>query len=436
MMLKPLFWQSLSKAQKKTVLQRSQATLPQELTQQVLGLIKQVKKEGDKALFALTRQFDKVSLNTLAVSENEFEAAIDQMDAQLRQAFERVIAQLIAFHEKQRISNYAVETGAGIVCEQRVVPIQRVGLYVPAGSAPLVSTVLMLGVPSSLANCPLRILCTPPNQQGKIDPNILLAARLCGIEKIFKLGGAQAIAAMAYGTETIPKVDKIFGPGNAWVTLAKMLVSLDPEGAQLDLPAGPSEVMVLADDEANPEFVAADLLSQAEHGEDSQVVLVCQSEAFATAVNQALRLQLKTLARAKIATKALEIALCLIVKNPNEAISIANDYAPEHLILQLANPRFYLPFIYTAGSLFLGPYSPESVGDYASGTNHVLPTAGFARACSGLTLKDFTRTLTVQELSKEGLACLAETIRRLTDIEGLDAHQKAIDLRLGLAGVE
>lgn len=429
-MFKPLLWKRLSNDQKKVMLQRPSAALSQELTQKVSDLIKKVQLQGDEALFSLTQQFDKVDLSTLTVTQEEFDAAMNQMQPQAIQSFERVISQLTAFHQPQKISNYIVETSPGIVCERIVVPIQRVGLYVPAGSAPLVSTVLMLGVPSRLAACPLRILCAPPNQEGKIDPYILVAARLCGIENIFKVGGAQAIAAMAYGTESIPQVDKIFGPGNRWVTLAKMLVSLDPQGAQLDMPAGPSEVMVIADDEANPAYVAADLLSQAEHGDDSQVILVCMSEAFAMAVNQQLKIQLDTLSRANRAAQSLQISLCIVVENQNDAITIANDYAPEHLILQLDNPRLYLPLIFTAGSLFLGSYSPESVGDYASGTNHVLPTAGFARSYSGLSLRDFTRTMSVQELTQEGLASIAETIRTLTDIEGLDAHQKAIDIRL------
>jgi histidinol dehydrogenase len=429
-MLKPLLWNSVLDEQKKVLLQRPCTSLPEELNREVCNLIKKVQTHGDEALYLLTQQFDKVDLSTLRVTQKELDAAMNQMQPQAIQAFERVISQLTAFHQQQKISNYSVETSPGIVCERVVVPIQRVGLYVPAGSAPLVSTVLMLGVPSRMAACPLRVLCAPPNQTGTIDPYILVAARLCGIEDVFKVGGAQAIAAMAYGTESVPKVDKIFGPGNRWVTLAKMLVSLDPDGAQLDLPAGPSEVMVIADDKANPQFVAADLLSQAEHGEDSQVVLVCMSEAFAIAVNQQLEIQINALSRADIAVQSLKVSICIVVENPNDAITIANEYAPEHLILQLDNPRLYLPLILTAGSIFLGAYSPESVGDYASGTNHVLPTAGFSRSCSGLSLMDFMRTMSVQELTQEGLRSIAETIRTLTDIEGLDAHQKAIDIRL------
>lgn len=435
-MLKPLLWNTLSNDQKKALLQRPNTLLPQELTNEVRSLIKKVQLLGDEALFSLTQQFDKVELSTLRVTQEEFDAAMNQIQPQAIQAFERVIAQLTAFHQEQKISNYSVETSPGIVCERVVVPIQRVGLYVPAGSAPLVSTVFMLGVPSLMAVCPLRVLCAPPNRTGTIDPYILVAAYLCGIKDVFKVGGAQAIAAMAYGTESIPKVDKIFGPGNRWVTMAKMLVSLDSNGAQLDMPAGPSEVMVIADEAANPAFVASDLLSQAEHGEDSQVFLICKSEAFASAVNRQLETQLQSLSRAHIATQSLRQSFCVVIENETDAITLANAYAPEHLILQLANPRKYLSAIYAAGSIFLGPYSPESVGDYASGTNHVLPTAGFARSCSGLSLKDFMRTMSVQELTREGLSSIAETIRVLTDIEGLDAHQKAIDIRLQAVGGE
>lgn len=435
-MLKPLLWNTLSSDQKKALLQRPNTLLPQEFTNEVRSLIKKVQLLGDEALFSLTQQFDKVDLSSLRVTQEEFDAAMNQIQPQTIQAFERVISQLTAFHQQQTISNYSLETSPGIICERRVVPIQRVGLYVPAGSAPLVSTVLMLGVPSLMATCPLRVLCAPPNRTGTIDPYLLVAASLCGIKDVFKVGGAQAIAAMAYGTESIPKVDKIFGPGNRWVTMAKMLVSLDPNGAQLDIPAGPSEVMVIADEAANPAFVASDLLSQAEHGEDSQVFLICKSEAFARAVNRQLETQLQSLSRAHIATQSLRQSFCVVIENETDAITLANAYAPEHLILQLANPRKYLSAIYAAGSIFLGPYSPESVGDYASGTNHVLPTAGFARSCSGLSLKDFMRTMSVQELTREGLSSIAETIRMLTDIEGLDAHQKAIDIRLQAVGGE
>lgn len=433
-MLKPLLWSSLSEAQKKALLQRPGTLSPETFTKDVRDLIKKVQLRGDESLFALTQQFDNVTLSTLRVTQEEFDAAMNQVQPQVIRAFEQAITLLTAFHQQQKPAGYRMETSPGIVCERVVVPIQRVGLYVPAGSAPLVSTVLMLGVPSRMAACPLRVLCAPPDQTGAINPYILVAAYLCGIHDVFKVGGAQAIAAMAYGTESIPKVDKIFGPGNRWVTMAKMLVSLDPDGAQLDMPAGPSEVMVIADDAANPAFVAADLLSQAEHGEDSQVFLICKSEAFAMAVNRQIDIQLQTLSRARIATGSLRRSVCVVMEDEADAIALANAYAPEHLILQLSKPRQYVSAIYAAGSLFLGPYSPESAGDYASGTNHVLPTAGFARACSGLSVQDFMRTMSVQELTKDGLSSIAETIRVLTGIEGLDAHQNAMDIRLQAVG--
>jgi histidinol dehydrogenase len=289
----------------------------------------------------------------------------------------------------------------------------------------------MLGVPAKIANCPTRIMCSPPRQEGGIDPNILVAAQLCGIEKIYKLGGAQAIAAMAYGTETIPKVDKIFGPGNSWVTQAKILVSQDAAGAIYDLPAGSSEVMVIADSSANPEFIAADLLSQAEHGGDSQVMLVCTDIDVSNKVSEAIERQIKVLSRRTIAEQALKNSCLIIVDNVIDAVGIANEYAPEHLIMQVEEPRRYLEKIQNAGSVFLGPWSPESAGDYASGTNHVLPTYGFAKNLSGLSVRDFMKTITIQELTRGGLTDIADTIRRLTTIEGLGAHKNAVDIRLG-----
>lgn len=430
-MLKPVSWKSLSETQKKALLQRPNVQEARSLKKAVKAIITQVQQQGDEALFSLTSQLDKVDLTALVVSETEMLAAMNQIPNQVIEAFEQVITRLNAFHQQQITPNYRVETMPGIVCERLVRPIGRIGMYVPAGNAPLVSTVFMLGVPSRLAQCPERVLCAPPNRQtGQINPYILAAARLCGIDQIVKVGGAQAIAAMAYGSESVPKVDKIFGPGNRWVTMAKMLVSLDPKGAQIDMPAGPSEVLVIADDKANPAFVASDLLSQAEHGEDSQVVLICMSQAFAEEVNKALMTQITSLGRAAIAVQSLKQGVCIVVDDACDAYCITNQYAPEHLMIQMENPRPYLSLIDSAGSIFLGKWSPESVGDYASGTNHVLPTAGFARSCSGLSLRDFMRTMSVQELTREGLASLAETIRILTGIEGLDAHQKAIDIRL------
>ncbi|KTD22563.1 histidinol dehydrogenase [Legionella londiniensis] len=434
-MFKPVSWNALSRAQQDSLLKRPVQRQEHDFTCRVQRVINEVRKTGDKAIRSFTKQFDKVDIENLKVREAEFDAAMRQVPSSAIEAFAHVVKHLTAFHRQQRLPDYAIETSPGILCEQAARPIQRVGLYVPAGSAPLVSTVLMLGVPSQLAGCPLRILCSPPDNAGNIDPNILVAARLSGIDTIFKVGGAQAIAAMAYGTESVPKVDKIFGPGNRWVTTAKMLVSLDPNGALLDMPAGPSEVLVVADDRANPSVVAADLLSQAEHGEDSQVLLICISQDFAQKVLREIDNQLKSLSRAAVARQSLQNSILIVVDGVVEAIAIANQYAPEHLILQIADPREYLPEIHSAGSVFLGDWTPESAGDYASGTNHVLPTYGFARSCSGLSVRDFIKTVTVQELTRDGLVSIAETIRILTGIEGLDAHQHAIDIRLQSTGV-
>ncbi|HSW70992.1 MAG TPA: histidinol dehydrogenase [Gammaproteobacteria bacterium] len=430
MMLKPMSWNDLSKEQKKELLRRPSQSQSQALKDKVVEIIENVQRLGDKALLTYTKQFDQIDLQSLRVSQFEFDEAMNQVSPVMAKAFEKIIKQLTLFHQEQMPKNYVVETSPGIICEQMVTPIQRIGMYVPAGTAPLVSTVFMLGVPSLLAGCPLRAMSAPPNPAGKVDPHLLVAAQYCGIKDFFKIGGAQAIAAMAYGTESVPKVDKIFGPGNSWVTMAKMLVSLDPKGARLDMPAGPSEVLVIADESADPAFVAADLLSQAEHGEDSQATLICMSKNFAERVNAMLVAQLKNLSRADIAVQALKESLCFVVQGDAQAIEISNEYAPEHLILQVKEPRKYLQDLHSAGSIFLGSWSPESVGDYASGTNHVLPTGGFAKSYSGLSVRDFVKTVTVQELTQEGLASIAETVRVLTQIEGLDAHQKAIDIRL------
>jgi histidinol dehydrogenase len=337
---------------------------------------------------------------------------------------------LHTFHAAQRPLDLHLATTPGIVCEKTTRPIGRVGLYVPGGSAPLPSTALMLGVPSQLAGNPVRVLCTPPDRNGAINPWILCAARLCGLTEVYKVGGAQAVAALAYGTASVPKCDKLFGPGNAYVTEAKLQVARDAAGAAFDLPAGPSEVLVIADNRANPAFVAADLLAQAEHGPDSQVVLVAFSKKCAARVSAALARQLATLPRAAIARRALEHSRVFLAASRAEAVAIANAYAPEHLILQVAHPRGLLADITAAGSVFLGDWTPESLGDYASGTNHVLPTYGWARACSGLGLADFQRTMTVQTANQAGLRKLGPVVERLALAEGLAAHQRAVKIRL------
>ena len=374
----------------------------------------------------------------MRVSDAEFAAAEKSLSAIDRAALRTAYRNLRRFHAAQRPSPIRVETTPGVVCEKISRPIGRVGLYVPGGSASLFSTALMLGVPSQLAaraergrkGNPTRVLCTPPGRDGRVSPWILCAARLCGITEVFKVGGAQAVAALAYGTASIPKCDKIFGPGNGFVTEAKLQVSRDAAGAAIDLPAGPSEVMVVADNAADPAFVAADLLSQAEHGAESQVMLVAFSRKFAGRVQAALARQLADLPRAALARRALAGSRCFIAADLPEAAAIANAYAPEHLILQVAQPRALLARVTTAGSVFLGAWTPESLGDYASGTNHVLPTYGWARACSGLGLADFLRSMTVQTATPRGLRKLGPVVERLARAENLVAHQRAVRVRL------
>ena len=394
------------------------------------SIVAAVRREGDAALCRLTRKFDRVTLRSLRVSEAEFATAEKSLARADLVALRTAYRNIRTFHRAQRTTPIRTETTTGVVCEKVIRPIGRIGLYVPGGSAPLPSTALMLGVPSQLAGNPVRVLCTPPDRNGHINPWILCAARFCGITDIYKVGGAQAIAAMAYGTASIPKCDKLFGPGNAFVTEAKQQIARDADGAAIDLPAGPSEVLVIADNRANPSFVAADLLSQAEHGPDSQVVLVAFSGKFAGRVLAALARQLSTLPRAAIARRALTKSRILIAASRAEAGAIANAYAPEHLILQVVKPRALLAGVTTAGSVFLGDLTPESLGDYASGTNHVLPTYGWARAYSGLGLADFQRTMTVQAASRAGLQKLGPVVERLALAEGLAAHQRAVRLRL------
>ncbi|MDI1337106.1 MAG: histidinol dehydrogenase [Lacunisphaera sp.] len=425
-----LVWKNLSASRRAAALQRPAQAAQPSVAAAVRAIIAAVRRDGDAALRRLTRKFDGVDLRALRVTEAEFAAADKALGRADKAALRTAYLNIHTFHAAQRLPDLRIETAPGIVCEKITRPIGRVGLYVPGGSAPLPSTALMLGVPSQLAGNPVRVLCTPPDKSGRINPWILCAARLCGISEVYKLGGAQAIAALAFGTARVPKCDKLFGPGNAFVTEAKLQVSRDAGGAAFDLPAGPSELLVIADNRANPAFVAADLLSQAEHGPDSQVVLVAFSKKFAARVLQALTKQLATLPRATIARCALERSRIFLATSRDEAVEIANRYAPEHLILQVANPRGLLTAITTAGSVFLGDLTPESLGDYASGTNHVLPTYGWARACSGLGLADFQRTLTVQTAGAAGLQNLGPVVERLALAEGLAAHQRAVRVRL------
>lgn len=428
--MKPLVWKSLSAAARRAALERP-AQQAQARTAAIVGrIIAEVCRGGDAALRRLTAKLDGARLSSLRVSAAEFAAAEEALTPADRAALRRAYRNLRAFHLAQHARPVRVETMAGVVCEKVTRPIGRVGLYVPGGSAPLFSTALMLGVPSQIAGAPVRVLCTPPGRDGRISPWILGAARLCGITAVFKLGGAQAIAALAYGTESVPKCDKLFGPGNSFVTAAKLQVSRDAAGAAIDLPAGPSEVMVIADGTTDPAFVAADLLSQAEHGPDSQVVLVAFSARFAARVQVELDAQLAVLPRGAIATRALAKSRVILAASPAGAVEIANRYAPEHLILQVRKPRDLLPAITTAGSVFVGAWTPESLGDYASGTNHVLPTYGWARACSGLGLADFQRTMTVQEATPAGLRRLGPVVERLAAAENLIAHRRAVTVRL------
>jgi histidinol dehydrogenase len=429
-MLVNIVWKNLNKNEQSAILKRPLQKSKEGLNSIVRDIIKSVREQGDLACKQFTQKFDGVNIENLLVTTEEVEEARKRVNNKSIMAMKKVINQISQYHLPQKINNYTVETAPGVVCKNITRPIQRVGLYIPGGTAPLVSTTLMLGVPSNIAGCPLRILCSPPGSDGSIDPNILMAAELCGIKQIFKLGGAQAIAAMSYGTESIPKVDKIFGPGNSFVTQAKILVAQEEGGAMYDLPAGPSEVMVIADDGANPDFIAADLLAQAEHGSDSQVILVCTDAGIGEKVSAAIEVQINNLSRKSIIQSALQNSCIIVVEEMRDAIEIVNRYAPEHLILQVDQSEKYLEQIQSVGSIFLGSWSPVTAGDYASGTTHVLPTAGCANQLSGLSVRDFMKTISVQRLTKSGLAGISDEITVLSGIEGLDAHQQAVQIRL------
>lgn len=425
-----LNWSSLSTAERRQALRRPVQQDTAALQDRVRDIVRDVRERGDSSLLELTRRFDGVALQSIEVNTAEFAAAETAINAQQRQAIDRAIANVRRFHEAQIGAPLRVETAPGVVCERQFRPIDAVGLYVPAGVAPLPSAAIMLAVPARIAGCPTRIMCTPPRRDGTADPAVLTVANLCGVRRVFKLGGAQAIAALAYGTESVPKVDKVFGPGNAWVTAAKMQVANDPEGAALDLPAGPSEVLVVADATARAEFVAADLLAQAEHSADAQVVFVTTSRALAEAAAAEVETQMRKLGRIETLRKSIEHARLFVVDTLDAAIELSNAYAPEHLILQVANARDWLPKVRNAGSVFLGAWTPETMGDYCSGTNHVLPTYGFAKAYSGLSLDDFLKRMTVQELTSDGLRELGPTAITLAALEGLDAHANAVRVRL------
>lgn len=398
------------------------------ITGRVREILDAVRTQGDEALRRLALEIDGVTLTSLAVTPEEIAEASAQVSEELKQAIDVAIENIERFHTAQRMEPVDVVTSPGVRCVQRAVPIQRVGLYVPGGSAPLFSTVLMLAVPARVAGCAETVLCTPTDRQGRVAPAVLYAASRAGVKRIFKAGGAQAIGAMAYGTESVPKVDKIFGPGNQYVTMAKQMVS--GSAVSIDMPAGPSEVLVMADTTAVPSFVAADLLSQAEHGADSQVILLTSSEEVAKSVAEEVDRQLSLLPRSEIARKALENSRLIVLDSPEEMLAFSNLYGPEHLIISMANPWEMAGKVTSAGSVFLGNYTPESAGDYASGTNHTLPTNGWAHSCSGVNLDSFMRKITYQEISREGLRQLGPVIETMAEAEGLHAHRNAVTLRL------
>ncbi|MEZ9889249.1 histidinol dehydrogenase [Vibrio breoganii] len=424
--MRTVTWESLSKEQQSAVLQRPAIAEGANITAAVSAVVDSVKKDGDKSLLELTEKFDGIRPDSIRVSNADIDAASERLSEEMKAALNQAYQNIAKFHQAQKPTPIKVETQPGVVCEQVTRPINTVGLYIPGGSAPLPSTVLMLGVPAQIAGCNKVVLCSPP----PIADEILYVAKLCNIDEVYNLGGGQAIAAMAYGTDTVAKVDKIFGPGNAYVTEAKRQVSNDFRGAGIDMPAGPSEVLVIADETADADFIAADLLSQAEHGPDSQVVLVTPSVLIADQVTDAVQRQLQLLSRKDIAQQALASSLIIIAESVTQAIAISNYYGPEHLIVQTKNPRELVPLLDNAGSIFLGDWSPESVGDYASGTNHVLPTYGYTRTYSSLGLADFSKRMTVQELSADGLRLLAPTVVTMADAEGLDAHKRAVTIRV------
>lgn len=423
-------WAQASTIERTRWLSRPRLDSRQDVVAQAAAVIAAVRAEGDAAVRRLTAQFDGVTLQSLRVGPEEFAAAEAQLPAAAIEALRVAIENVRLFHAAQLPGPLSIETMPGVRCERVLRPIPSVGLYVPAGSAPLPSAVIMLAVPATLAGCPQRVLCTPPMKDGRANAAVVVAARLCGIDTIFKVGGAQAIAAMAYGTESIPKVDKVFGPGNAWVTAAKQLVAGDAEGAALDMPAGPSEVLVIADELARPEFVAADLLAQAEHDPRSQAILLTPSRDLAERVADEVARQMALLDRNKILEESVGASRIIVVPNLAIAMQLSNEYAPEHLIIQTQQPRDLLDDVLNAGSVFLGEWSPEPLGDYCSGTNHVLPTYGYARAYSGLSVLDFVKRVTVQELTPAGLRTLGPIAAMLADLEGLDAHAAAVNVRL------
>ncbi len=432
--MKRLDWNTLDEAARRDALARPTQARALELQQGVARIVAQVRAHGDRALRELSATYDRCALDAIEVTEAEFVIAEKALDPALKAAIHEAAGRIETYHRVAAPQPVGVDTAPGVRVERMLRPITRVGLYVPAGSAPLPSTALMLGVPAKIAGCREVVLCSPARADGRCDEAVLYAARVTGVHRVFKLGGAQAIAAMAYGTDSVPKCDKLFGPGNAWVTEAKLQVSGDPEGAAIDMPAGPSEVLVIADADANAAFVAADLLSQAEHGPDSQVILLSPSAALLDHVADEVARQCATLPRSAIAGKALAQSRLIQVESLAQALAVSNRYAPEHLILQVAAPRELLDGIESAGSIFLGQWTPESVGDYCSGSNHVLPTYGYARSYSGVSVASYQKQISVQEVSADGLRAIGPCTITLAAAEQLEAHRRAVSMRLKALG--
>ncbi|MEZ7950600.1 MAG: histidinol dehydrogenase [Flavobacteriaceae bacterium] len=409
------------------ILKRPTQTV-KEIETTVNQVFEDVQNNGDTAIKKYTKKFDKVAVTSLQVTQEEISIAVEAVSSELKEAIQQAAANIEKFHRAQKTEKVYQETTPGVVCWQEKRPIEKVGLYIPGGTAPLLSTVLMLAIPAKIAGCQEIILCSPPNLEGKIANEILYTANLCGVTNIFKVGGIQAISGLTFGTETIPKVYKIFGPGNQFVTVAKQLAT--KYGVAIDMPAGPSELLVMADDSANASFVASDLLSQAEHGADSQVILVSTSEKLIKDVSKEVEKQLKELPRIEIATKAIQNSKSILVKDFKEALALINEYAPEHFIVCTKNNDFFIDGIINAGSVFIGNYTPESAGDYASGTNHTLPTNGYSKSYSGVNLDSFTKSITFQEISKKGIQNIGKSIELMALAEGLQAHKNAVSIRL------
>lgn len=409
------------------ILKRPTQTV-KEIETTVNQVFEDVQKNGDTAIKKYTKKFDKVAVKSLKVTQEEISIAVEAVSRELKEAIQQAAANIEKFHRAQKTEKVYQETTPGVVCWQEKRPIEKVGLYIPGGTAPLLSTVLMLAIPAKIAGCQEIILCSPPNFEGKIANEILYTANLCGVTNIFRVGGIQAISGLTFGTETIPKVYKIFGPGNQFVTVAKQLAT--KYGVAIDMPAGPSELLVMADDSANASFVASDLLSQAEHGADSQVILVSTSEKLIEDVSKEVEKQLKELPRIEIATKAIQNSKSILVKDFKQALALINEYAPEHFIVCTNNNDFFIDGIINAGSVFIGNYTPESAGDYASGTNHTLPTNGYSKSYSGVNLDSFTKSITFQEISKKGIQNIGKSIELMALAEGLQAHKNAVSIRL------